>query len=293
MIATPDQRPAVDRSSPLAALARVAAILVVSSVALTGCVQVVGRAPGAEPTVVETAGSDDEPAATDDLVDVYERDVELPAELATYQQMSPADFADLPVAEKWLYVSWLTQFRDEFRANFGANSASYYDSFPPVEPGSPAIDLMVDASYTLRYAYLMTEGTPIVADDKTCGTLDEDSFRKIFATLYLDNATFSTRGWADHAVADTGGRSLCPAGLQYDWYNLPAGSNLTSEARTTVDFEGRQVEMTTVVYTDRSGGEVTAEYYAVPVTTFDGRTEYHTVIDVVDYGDTYSAYFGR
>jgi hypothetical protein len=129
------------------------------------------------PNPVETVSAEDQEFIDDHML---ER-APMPPELQKYQEMSVEEFQALPNSEQWLYVSWLTSYRDSYEELLSTRTVTEYGEPTDLTPESGGEDVFKDYMTTLSMATYQTGDAGIHVDLEagTVGALDEADMAKV------------------------------------------------------------------------------------------------------------------
>ena len=242
----------------------------------------VGCASATEPpeSAPSTAASDSPaPTPSSDTPDwYYKEDVmertPLPGELTVYRDMPVEEFAALPKSEQWLYVSWLTQYRDEFMEWFAVASGDGQSKPFDLTPASTIQQKIEYDAYTYRMGAYQTVGAPEPTQAMICGDLDQDAITKIYlaATLNAD------RGFKDanDVIAAQSGKAYCPSGLAIGNSFDKGTWSFDAESPATQKIDGVPVDGVTLDYSI-DGGAKQIQVFVIESPTYDGTMDFHTI----------------
>ena len=251
------------------------------SITLAGC-GAQANAEGPEPTTSTSVEAEPSEAPTPtesekpewyNEEDVMERSP-LPEELKKYQDMSVDEFGLLPKSEQWLYVSWLTQYRDQFEEWFAVASGDWQSKPFDLTPDSPIEQKIEDRNYTYRMGAGTTIETPEPKQDLTCGDLDQDDMQKIYiAQNYnVDRALKD----ANDVYANQEGKAYCPSGLAIGNSFDSGAWSFDNQTPIEREIDGKPVQGVTLDYSI-DGATKQMEVYVIETPTYDGKTAYRTI----------------
>ncbi|MGQ4535214.1 hypothetical protein ACUH9Y_09005, partial [Dermabacteraceae bacterium P13115] len=235
--------------------------------------------------------------------DIFHREP-LPESLQKYKDMNAYDFNSLPVRERYLYVSYLNQYRPQYAETFHKIAHFYHDI--QVTPDSSIEDVLEDFMWQVRLATYPTDGEIVPAEDGTCGQLDKRAFNALIANPFVnpyeikgagtnsDIAALAKNIFADMrkrtgknmGIDGSPGVSICPSALakDLDINHSTSAFDVVSESRKQVQFEGQEVTAVTIQYHKKGNhGENIDDpnlyertFYIVPVQDWKGVDRYTT-----------------
>ena len=225
------------------------------------------------------ASAESSPTPTSDKPEWYsEEDVmertPLPDELKIYQDMPVEDFAALPKSEQWLYVSWLTQYRDEFMEWFAVASGDWQSKPFDLTPDSTIEQKVEYDAYTYRMGEYQTIGAPEPTQAMTCGDLDQDAITKI----YLAATVNADRGFKDaqDVITARSGKALCPSGLAIGNAFDRGRWSFDAQSPATREIDGVSVDGVTLDYSI-DGSPKQIQVFVIETPSYDGKVAFRTV----------------
>lgn len=253
----------------------------VLTITLAGCGEQ-AKGEGPEPTTSTSAEAD--PSSTPTPIEsekpdwYYEEDVmertPLPEELKKYKEMSVEEFGTLQKSEQWLYVSWLTQYRDQFEEWFAVTSGDWQSKPFDLTPDSTIEQKIEDRNYTYRMGAYTSVEKPEPKQDLTCGDLDQNDMKKIYlAQNYTVDRAIKD---ADDVYAAQNGKAFCPSALGIG--NSFDSGAWTYDAQTPItrEIDGKPVDGVTLDYSI-DGVQKHMEVFVIETPTYDGKTAYRTI----------------